>query len=229
MKNFMALCILLVLVYLPFSGHILGQTVVLEEDRQDEIDGDEKKFGPNRAHYVHQFISLGFIIPSDGQSVHFGRSLHFDYGIRYKLKLFEHLALGAEVTYSSLDFHLKPGVIQWDKEKLTFYNVGGGAYLRINFDKRGDIIGKYVDVGGSYNYIFNSSYFRKVELTNGEIDKRKLNKLEIANKYFYDALVRVGYNQVSLYARYRMAPLLKETPAFTSLPIFVIGLQFGLN
>ena len=145
--------LLFIFTFLLFSPPTFMQTPVLSEEV--DLNMEKPKFGENRKHFTQFYASLGAILgksEGDIMEVNSWKSSYFDLGFRYKLGLFEYNAVGFQIYYNYYSFRLKyesefelPIIIH-DKDKIRTSNFGLGIYDRINFGKRGDHLGKYLDL-----------------------------------------------------------------------------------
>ena len=126
------------------------------------------------------------------------KSSYFDFGFRYKLRLFEYNAVGFQISYDRYSFRLKyednnllPIVIH-DKDRLITNNLGLGVFDRINFGKRGDFLGNYLDIGAYGEFAFSRKHWYKAEQPNSEILEAELKKLKSVEKLNYGVFANLG-------------------------------------
>ncbi len=249
--------------YLLFWGLLLGvwvpalaQKVLLAQDvTKDTV---KQTFGPNQKYFGHFYTGFGLVAgPSEakGSAVQNLRSNEFLFGYRYKYKVASFYALGLDLALSFQSFNLKqqagktlPNTQLYDKEKLKFTNAGLGLYNRFNFDKRGNYIGKYLDLGVYGNWVPFKTHVYQDDHIFGLIGPlsgvKKVKVRETGLKYVadfnYGALARIGTNQFALYGAYRLSDLFDSGYAqfnenginvfdFAELPRFMIGLQISLH
>lgn len=218
-----------------------AQTILMEENvNQDTLP---KTFGPNLKHYLHSYLSYGLVIgqPKDkGMDVKPGNSSELVWGIRYKNRLSNFLAIGAELNYGIQYFALKqdsskifPNNILHKKERFSFNNIGLSGYFRVNFDKkRGNVIGKYMDIGGYANWAFLTKHYTKDANADPETAGSKFvevtnSRLTYAHPFNYGTTVRVGYKSLALYGKYRISNLFDPNHGFPEPPKFMLGIELG--
>jgi hypothetical protein len=241
----LSLLIFLVIFTLISSS---AQSVLIEENVK-KYDLDKPTYGPNLRHFTHFYIGYGFIVDKprgNGIQIQHDWSHTLIVGYRYKLKIFNFLAIGTDFNYYYMVYYLKqnssktvPNSILHDKEKLKFNNLGAEAWLRINFGRRGNYMGNFMDFGAFYNWGFSAKHFyqdRVDDKTNPYMAKvirvtnRDLNYVEPFN---YGVRARIGFNRFVIAGTYRLSNLFtqdfRDNVADVELPRFSIGLQFGLH
>ena len=212
-------------------------------------DAGEDKFGPNKTHFVHPYLSLGFMTPpgeGEGADILYGKSHIITYGVRYKLKLADFFALGAGINYTYQVWHMKqvdtkiiPTSVLYDKEKIMSNNLGGDAFLRINIGKTSNKVGNYIDIGAYGEWAYSTTkkitdYFENPDIVTsskyGIVSFKHLNYLE---KFNYGLETRLAYGRYVLFGKYRMSDLFtqdfKDVVGTTELPRLVIGLEIGFH
>ncbi len=228
-------------------NYLSAQDVIIDENPQENY-GDERTFGANKTHFVHSFINLGFAAnksEGSGANILFGASHSINYGLRYKLKLAEFLALGFDIAYNYEVFYLKqelgkliPTPELHEKEKFKFHKATSTLFFRINYDKRGDILGKYIDLGafGSYTYSAIRQYYDVFQATNPILDHEftifEEKNLQYFEKLNYGAICRIGFDKFGLYGKYRLSDLFtkdfKTGISTAELPRLEIGLEMAI-
>ncbi len=243
MKRYLFLFLLVVV-----CNFIQGQTVLLHEKISD-YDFKMPKRGPNFRHFTHLYLGLAVYIPGNEDNeieTKPGSSTMFSVGWRYKYKLTKWFAIGAGINYTNDVFNLLqndekmvPNNIHHDKEKLRYNNLGPDVFLRFNFGKRGNVIGRFVDIGAYYNWSF-----RVKHMYQDKIDKNAqpsqagsqrviLSDLDYVEKFHYGFRGRIGLNRFVLTASYRMNELLtqefRDEVGDYFFPRLNVGLEIGLH
>jgi hypothetical protein len=237
--------------YLLFLGLFIGsvstlsaQKVVLAEDLTK--DSIPQKFGPNRTHFRHLYVGYGFVAgPSEnkGSAVKYGESHEWQIGYRYKYKVGNVYALGFDLAFNPQTFFLKqskdktlPNAATHEKEKLKFTNIGLGLYNRINFGKRGNYVGNFIDLGVYGNWLAFSRHIYKDEmpdpkLTGSERVVVRHKDLTYVEDFNYGLLARLGFNRYVFYGNYRLSDLFDPdyTFKYAELPRVAVGLQISLH
>lgn len=214
-----------------------SQTVLLKVDRSDSTES--KISGPNTRHFLHLFVGFGFILgdAEQGAAIKYFNSNGFEIGLRYKLKITRFNSAGLELSYHTQNFRLKqndenvlPDTFLYDKERLQFHNLSLGIYHRFNFKpNRGNIMGKFLDVGASAEWIFDVMHYTELENALGEREKIKTKGLDYPEDFTYMVFGRLGINQFSIYVKYRLTDLFKSSYNYPELPLIEAGLQVGLH
>jgi hypothetical protein len=232
MKNLLTLILILAL---GITG--LSQTKVLEKEVPENVD--KGVWGPNLRHYGHFFVGIGMLPEFDGTGQHNSwTSSSAKFGYRYKLKVFNFYALGLEAFTQRLTYRIKSdnfiinpnsygdNTIDWDNQLNRFLTVGGSAYQRINFDRRGNFLGKYLDVGISANYIYGSRNVFSYQPNDGTASKVKVKEkgLTSLEETYWGLFGRIGFNKFAFTFNYRMSPMFEIAEVFEP---YQIGIEIG--
>ena len=156
-----------------FSGVLSAQEIMLNEtpDSLYKIS----KWGQNRKHYLYLYLDYGMAVGKTEGSifdVKYGLSHEWKFGLRYKRRLCEHYAMGLDLSISEFRYYIAqfgnnvfPDTQMHEKEYLGLPLVGLEYYNRINFGRRGDKIGNYLDFGvyGTYTYSAYQKFWDKFE------------------------------------------------------------------
>jgi hypothetical protein len=217
---------------------VFGQEYIISENVQaDTTDSD---FGPNQKHYWHSYIRYGFIALLDNQPelVESFKSRETSIGMRYKRKFTELLSGGIDFFYTNQRFAINQSnkqfwidTLVYNKEKLNLQNLGTALFFRINTSRRGDVIGKYLDVGGygSYAIGIKRTIEDKIPFSPwGETSyKNTIKGANYLNRFNYGVFARVGINFFVLNFRYRLSQLIinNQIPEF---PRFSVGIELDI-
>ncbi len=234
MKKILAIAIIILI-----SGQCYSQQILFHKDVKDTTMG---KVGPNLKNFHHFYIGFGFIGGDNngaGNDIVLGKSTNFVFGYRYKLKICKHYAIGYDLAFNSYTFALeqKKGKIFPDtilhnkKETFSYYNVGLSPYMRFNYGRRGNSIGKFIDLGAYGDWTYTARTFAKDKVENGNIVKITTSNLKYINSFNYGALVRIGFNRWVIFGSYRLSDIFKtsDTYNFSELPRTTLGLQVGIH
>jgi len=225
-----------------------GQTVLMHETIKD-YDFKLPRQGPNFRHFNYLYLGYAFFVPSGGQNeieTKPANTTIFTLGWRYKFKLTNWFSVGTGINYSNEIFDLKqnegkliPDTILHSKEKLKFNSLGTEVYFRFNFGKRGNIVGRFLDIGAYWAWAFKVKdvYQDKPEQINsvGNASKQKvvLSNLDYVEPFHYGLKVRFGINRFVLAGSYRLNELLtkeyKQEVGDLILPQLALGLEIGLH
>ncbi|MBU0764418.1 MAG: PorT family protein [Bacteroidetes bacterium] len=230
-----------VLLVLLITG-VYSQTVLLEKDvRADSV---QSKWGPNRSNYINIYFGFGFFADppvSDSAEIIYGKSNSYALSVRYKKKICEFWAVGLGLYYNAINYSLKQSIYKvipnkfiHDKEQMNVQYIGMELYERLNFKRRGDIIGVYVDAGlyaGLRIYSWNKSVdkFKNRELSGAKKMEITYKKLTYLEKFEYGITARMGINRVALYGTYRLSNLFTDDyTQYPELPRLTIGVEVAL-
>lgn len=210
---------------------------VLMEQQVDSVI-KKPKFGQNCQHFIHYTLGLGFVIPGESAETQINAGSHaYNLGFRYKLKVLSFYAIGADLsfnfTYNSIiqdSSRQLPNVNKIGNKKELFIASEAelGIYNRFNFGRRGNIIGKYIDLGTSYAYIYNVTQKTKTENLQGERVLTKYSRMqynELLVGYYY---ARIGINRFSIFGKYRYTNFFKSKYSFSEMPRLMVGVSVGV-
>ena len=236
-KNILLLSILLFSFSATFS-----QQVVFEQDVNKDTIVPTK--GPNLKNFSHLYFGFGLVLgspDSTGSDINMGSSTDFIIGYRYKRKLSNFYAIGVDISYGATSFNLKqdsskllPSKELHDKEKINSNQLGLNLYNRFNFGKRGNHVGKFLDLGAYGHYTFNYKHIFKDqnEIANSlhsSATKVVNTGLVYTNPLNYGVQARIGVNRYVLYGSYRLSDQFKANYGFPELPRLIVGFQIGLH
>lgn len=209
----------------------------------------DKRFGPNRQHYV-----TGFIAFASSYDVNFDddfdkvietralRSGSLDIGLNYKYRLNQFFALGSDLSVSFLSFELDEigslnGIPQTDftfnREFLGLIQLGAAPYFRINLNKRrGDHLGKYIDFGvfGNWNFSESQIFNNATGVFQPNAQSLNIRNANLIQPLDWGLNFKIGFNRFLIFTEYRMSNILNTsntTGADVLLPRFRTGLRFG--
>lgn len=237
-------CLFVVIIFL--GSNVFSQEVVIEKDVDEQYTG---KKGPNLRYYGHFYIGAGMIADFDeepGTEIKFLRSANMIFGYRYKLKLLSFYALGFDLNFNQHHYFMEgdkknpfdpdnPLTFDTDEKKLSLTNnaLALEVYQRINIGKRGNSLGKYLDLGvsGQWNYIVKETI--KKEFSDDQnfygksLEVRR--KLDYIEDFQYDLTARIGINQLSFYGKYRMNDFFNDKFVMPELPRLSLGVQYAFK
>lgn len=237
-----SICKLLVLFCIVFSGNLQAQRILVEE--APDTSGEIPMFGPNRSVYVHQLVKIGMFAPVYDDGMYLNPwCTSFSYEIRTKAKICRWNALVLDIGYRCDRFSIKENVEHTipffgedcKRSRLSIHNFSFALCDRINFGKRGNILGIYFDYGFYGDLVMRASHLTVFEYydsnsTGGDhvVTKVRANKLPYINQLNYGFTARFGWEWGSFYGSYRMTDLILDPDAFTSwpdMPKLVVGVE----
>jgi len=232
--------IIYILFLLP-AFQISGQTVLLEENVKEFFEYKSQS-GPNLKNYAHWYLEIGWFVDKvsgDSVEVNYGKTHTFTAGYRYKRKLTNWYAIGGDIQYGRLSYSIKQNEVKafpttdiHKRENFIVNNIGAELYQRINIGKRGNAIGKYIDMAAYGNWGFNIRHFYEDKLDVANLYHAKQVKvrnknLNYAIPYNYGVRIRIGIERYAFSVTYRLSELLDDTYDF-EFPRISLGIQIGL-
>ncbi|MFO7978899.1 MAG: hypothetical protein R6U64_09580 [Bacteroidales bacterium] len=213
-----------------------AQEVVIAEDlRGDTLVAE---FGMNRKHYLHSFLGAHF---SSGTAddprgdVSMGNSWTLEYGFRYKRRFSQVFSGGLETSLKRASYHpdqfLLPDLAEeytYKREKFVFLSLGMAAYQRINYGKRGNYIGRFVDVGLYGDLHYNLRQIIRYSGTDDHLRLRR-SRMDIHHLFEYGVLARVGFNNFVIKGTYRLSEIFTAQSGLAEFPRFKLGLEIGIH
>ena len=242
MKNLNTYSVAFMMAVCAVSFSLNAQTILMAEDVNEDTIPDTN--GPNLVNYWHTFMGYGLILGNsegEGARTKPGLSYEFIGGIRYKRRINNTLGVGFDIQYGQHSFNIQqdsaktlPNSELHDKEKLIYHNLGLTLYTRINFGKRGNTMGNFIDLGayGDWGYIINHYTKDKHDtaLVGASVEEVTLSRLVYTNPINHGVFIRGGISRYVVYAKYRLSNLFKEDYIipYTELPRFIVGVEIGL-
>ena len=226
---------ILSITFILISMAGFSQDILLQQNVK--ADTIRPTYGPNLKNYIYGYIGLGFPLSTNEGSNYTKpvTSTDFDFGVRYKRKLTNLLALGIDLGMNSASYKLKqndskivPDNVINDKEKIQVNSLVSSALLRINAGRRGNFIGNYLDLGVYGGWNFQKKH--KTTNTNANDEKVKVStsKLKYIENFSYGLMARLGISRYSLTANYRLSNIFKSSYAMPELPRLIVGIEVGL-
>ena len=209
---------------------------------QNEVAQDTVRpvSGPNRAYFGHLFLAYTAVLgraSAPGADLLFGRSGEFAIGMRNKFRLTQNLALGADVRYARLTYHLAqndnkkvPATTQYRREHLGLQQLQGEAFVRFNAGRRGNSIGRYLDLIGWGGWALRSTHYYEDQPVAGS-KKRQVTEhgLRYMQRWPYGCGARLGSGRLALVGHYRLSSTFvgAAKEQYPELPRWTLGLELG--
>lgn len=185
-------------------------------------DPAEKIYGPNRKHYAQGTLSVGlnlFQESPDGIVSSWYSQTNMSLGGRYLRRLNNRFAFVNNLSIMYKSFRLQPdeSVMNsyqhlFDEVEIIARSQTALVYapgLRVSIQKRrGNIIGKYIDVQGFFALTLRRSETVEGFGQSGEGELRM--RLTEGTPFHYGATFRLGYNRLALFVNYFIANTLYE-------------------
>ena len=233
-----AVFLFLLLFFLP----IYSQKILLDKDITKAY---KKVQGPNTKSFGQLYIGTGFIFSQSGENeipVKNFSSKYSTFGYRQKFKIFSFYSVGFEAEYNLRQFNLKqsadklfPDTVIHDKEKIKLHSAELAFYNRFNFDKRGNVIGKYIDIGAFIYYSFSTIHYTKDNFTDSEeeIDPEshakvrivKYSRLDYIEPFGYGVYAKAGIDWFAIKVTYRISDIFKDSYNWNELPGLSVGFE----
>ncbi len=233
--------LLLLLVFFAITP-AYSQSVVLSKKVDEQY---EDNYGPNMRHYGYFHAGLAVIpnMEDATSSIKNPGSGEYTLGYLYKLKLLPFYALGFDVslahtrysfTKSDLNAYNPYNPLTFasnEKRHLLVNNsVSLEIYQRINFGKRGNTLGNFLDAGlsGSWNYAVKEVIVITGNANDYYDRSRTVNhRLDFPETFSYGLAARIGHNKIALFGRYRLSDYFKDTYSIPELPRLKVGVEIG--
>lgn len=210
-------------------------TLMLEDNPVEKM---EHRKGPNSGYFSHTYIGYKSPVPpqNDGAEVLFWKSYGMDFGYRNKIRANNFYSLGFDVAYSfnryrmsQEDGKMTPDTDIYDKQTIRNNEWRLGFYNRFNLDiKRGNTIGRFVDLGVYGTYHFWNKVKTETETGNTTVITLT-KKLDYVEPWGYGAYAHLGFGAIVLTFEYRHSLYFKEDSGYPELPQLMFGLQLGLH
>lgn len=159
-------------------------------------------YGVNAIHYVHPYVSWGFIVPSGlSRFIHYGKSQSFNVGVRYKGNIRKWYSMGVSIDYSNSNIHFKcPIIWVFKKDQISMHSLNLEFYQRFRlFPTEGLGFGCYVDLGVFGTWDFANRRIRMYEIPEYNTEVVQTTKLNNALGWGFRG--RFGYGIISVYAQ----------------------------
>ena len=215
-----------------------AQQVLVQANVAD--DTVKTSFGPNRHYFGHAYLGYGLLAGPAGT----GAGLRYGFGSaelrgggRLKIRFTQALAATFDLGYAYLRYDLAqneqktvPSPARHRRETLGLHRLYSEAGLRLNFGRRGNAVGSYLDLLGSGGWVAGTSHTTEDDPAPGinsvETTERGLPYLR---RWTTGVGTRLGHDRYALTARYRTSRAYTGPhAAWPELPRWVLGLEIGL-
>ena len=234
---------ILIILFLSIST-IYSQHILLSEFTPNDFSDVDLGNGPNRKYFIYSFIGFGnktkLLNVNNENFLPLKSSIDLKTGTIYRLKVNKILGLIYDLTlissWNKLNLDKDPEIpiasLGLKKAKYIYHQISNALAFQINFKpKRGNQLGKYLDLGvyGSYN--FSRRFMYQLEIADiSKNAKITMKKLSYLNPFEYGFTLRLGNVKNCIFSRYRLADIFNDNNSFTSLelPRLTIGLEILL-
>lgn len=223
-------------------GNAMAQRVLVYEE--PDTSGETPIYGKNRSIYTHMLVKIGAFAPvyDDGMFLQPWNS-SISYEFRTKAKICKWNALVLDFGYRCDRFIIREDTAQvipflgldHKRERVSCHTLTFSLCDRINFGRRGNILGIYLDYGFYGDYIFRSShltvdeYYDSNSLSGRHVKmKTRSTRLAYINQLNYGLTARFGWEWGSFYGMYRMTDLILDPDPLTpwpDMPKLVVGVE----
>lgn len=233
---------LIILIFSIVAINVNAQNILLSESPAEDTIIPVK--GPNlkRFHYIYVgYETFADNFTSDSASIKYGLSSRLFFGYKFKRKITNYFAVGYDISMLTSIFSLKqnskkifPSNIVHEKERMEIGGIGLHLFTRFNFDRRGNKIGKYIDIGAYANWDYATSHFTKDKVVAADSINAKTirvteSRLSYIENYEYGIRISLGSNHVEISATYRVSDLIKSKYVnYPELPRLSIGISLAL-
>lgn len=207
------------------------------------LDTAEKEYGANLANYDAMIYGFGVHFgPTDssGSNIYPQKSLYFTYGGRHKYKITSAYNFGIDYFFEYRNFGIAQtskkvfgSSLEHKKERYAQITFNIGLFNRFNLSKRGNHLGKYIDIFVTGIYSFSNRYYTYDKISGGgsKYVKQVYSKLEFANKFFAQVGLRYGISFLQFQAFYRPLNMFKKSDLypFPELPRFGAGILIDIE
>ena len=215
-----------------------AQQVLVQANVAD--DTLKTSFGPNRRWFGHGYVGLGLVAgpAQTGAALRYGLlSAEARVGGRLKLRLGQSVALCADLGYGYLRYELAqesgklvPTPALHRRENLALHQLAAEAGLRLNYGRRGNAVGSYLDL------LAGGSWAAGTRHTTADVPAPGIQAVETTEsglpylrRFSSSAGARLGLDRYALVARYRLSSAFASGYAgWPELPRWVLGFEVGL-
>ncbi len=210
-----------------------AQTVVLQRTTENTKPSNR---GPNLKKHTQAYLTLGLAASPDhaGAEIVYGSSAEMSFGLRSKYKIGSVFSFGWNLGIEYTDFKLRqierktlPSPTLFKVQRLDFSYVRLGFFNRFNIDpSRGNVIGKFLELGLNGKYAYSVSEIQKYNTTNGNA-RTEISSLKYVQRWHGDVYAQIGSGHLSLWATWRLTDLFKPNYNYPDLPRLTAGIEIG--
>lgn len=197
-------------------------------------------FGPNRRYFGHAYFGFGLLAgpAGTGAAVRYGLgSAELRAGGRLKFRFSQALALNADLGYVYQRYSLAqngqkiiPTPNLHRSESLGLHQLYSELSLRLNYGRRGNAVGRYVDLLAGGSWVAATSHTTEDDPAPGigSVETTE-HGLPYLRRWSSTVGGRVGIDRYALTARYRLSSVFAPGyAAWPELPRWTLGVEVGL-
>ncbi|TGE04253.1 hypothetical protein [Hymenobacter fodinae] len=206
------------------------------------LDTVRSSYGPNRAFFRHMYLSyLPIVGSAGGPGAEFRpfKSAEFSLGVRHKYRLSNTTALGFDLRYTRLNYSLAqtddkvlPTPDKHHSEALVLHNLIAEPYVRLNFGRRGNVVGHYFDLLGWAGWVAGTVHTYEDRPGARGASRTVVHErgLTYVRRWSAGVGARIGSNRYAAVVRYRLTDTFTKAASATypDLPRWSAGLELGL-
>ncbi|MCB2410114.1 PorT family protein [Hymenobacter lucidus] len=230
--------LLVALLLLLGTRQAAAQRILLQENLAQ--DTAQSHFGPNRAYYNHFYVGYGLVAGTSagpGAELRYGSSGEIVVGLRNKLRVSQTLSFGLDLRYARVAYYLaqEPGKVVPDatlhsREYLAVPQAQAELFGQLNFGRRGNVIGRYLDLGGWGGWVLSTAHhYEDEQYPNAKRLSVTEHGLDYMRRWSYGVGARVGSSRYAVTGRYRFSDVFTGPYAarYPELPRWLIGVELG--
>lgn len=205
-------------------------------------DSMQVSYGPNRRFYQHLFLGYAPVVgrpAGSGAELRYFKSAEPFIGVRSKFRLTNTASVGFDVRYARLAYALAqnsqkllPNATLRQQESIVLSQVQLEPFVRLGFGRRGNVIGRYLDLSGWGGWVMATSHRTEDEPGTGGSARTVVveHGLNYVRRWPFGVATRLGSGRYVLTARYRLSDTFTAgaNPAYVELPRWLVGLELGL-
>ena len=198
------------------------------------------KYGPNGKFFVYPEFSFSMFTPAiTGYQIpiKYFNSFKTSAGANFKLRFTNWLSVGTDIKINFEKYNLPPILFSLNEDENSInpcvpsraykkiYQIGTSPYIRFNYGRRGNTIGKYIDFAFSTNYTFLAKDIIKFK-ENGIRTQYSYNTTP-SYKLTYAMNTRFGFRWWAILISYRINNYYQNYS--TLLPKLSVGIQLAIS
>jgi hypothetical protein len=110
---------------------------------------------------------------------------------------------------------------------MIFHQVRGLYFIRFNYDRRGNRIGRYFDLGVYGDLNVSHQVFTRFKNPDQSVTRSYTSRLKYYNRIGYGVQFRAGFNRVAFYAQYRLSDFFYPSKNLPELPRIMAGIELS--